>query len=704
MCAVCAQPLCCPLHSMESIVQHSSHLTVTIYSCVCSFVSTKSFPLNQPNTLCHTSLSHTYHYALHSYPLHTHHTQHTYCTCGILLLSCCMYTMCQSPSPSCPQLTVTSTELPPQAALLKEQAYDQYRRFKLGKGPKASVQYTKLAVLERPPSSCPEDIKGKMEVIQQFKECGPRLAGEEATHITPVDLLKKGSERIRVLYGQAGSGKTTLLKHMCKALSTEESESDYDLVLYFPLRDRSVSDASDLQSLLKYYGSEDSRLNHTTLAQSMVESKGRGLLFVLDGADEVKDLLQQSSGSTVQSLLQGRVLPEAHIIISSRPGACPSLQDHTATFYEVQGFDHDAITSYVKSFFEANPHAADRMLSQLASRPDLLGGMYIPMNCFILCSIFDVKSSSFPPTMTACYQAFVRQIISRECQEKEKPLYLDPLLRYALLPADIRFLLASLGALSFKGLCENPPVFIFDEVSIRCTFPQELLPLGAPIDEYLFKGLLHLHASKRVYESLHSFSFPHGTQQEFFGALHLSQLEEGKQAQFWRENLFNVSFSVVLRFFAGLTGLSKPQVAEQICSTLTGAAEDGSHSRLMGMCSRNDPRLLFLFHALAESQNSDLTKRVMQNIPSSLQFCLSLSAFDTMSIAYCLSQCSHLRKLHLEPYTCKLLSIQCLSHLKAVLQANPQCHLGGELCLSCDAFSADGESVQYCMCVMLYTL
>ena len=559
-------------------------------------------------------------------------------------------------------------------------------------------------MLERPPLSHPEDVKDKMEAIQRFKKCGSRLAEEKASHIKPVDLLKKGSECICVIYGQAGSGKTTLLKHMCKALSTEEGESDYELVLFFPLRDPDVSSAGDLQSLLSYYMQDEGPAEVSSLVKVLKGSKGKGLLLVFDGADEVKDLLKSTSKSLVQRILQGRVLPEAHIIISSRPGACPSLQDHTATFYEVQGFDHDAITLYVKSFFEADPHAADRMLSQLASRPDLLGGMYIPMNCFILCSIFDVKSSSFPPTMTACYQAFVHQIISRECQEKEKTLYLDPLLRYALLPGDIRFLLASLGALSFKGLCESPPVFIFNELSIRSTFAQELLPLGAPIDEYLFKGLLHLHANKRGFESLHSFSFPHGTQQEFFGALHLSQLEEGKQAQFWRENLFNVSFSVVLRFFAGLTGLSNPQVAEQICSTLTGEAEEGNHSRLLDECSHDDPRLLFLFHALYESQNVDLTKRVMQSIPSSLKFYLSLSAFDTLAISYCLTQCSHLKQLDMPWDECILLSTRCLAHLKAVLQANPQCQLGGSLSLSCDAFSADGESVQYCMCVMLYTL
>ena len=182
---------------------------------------------------------------------------------------------------------------------------------------------------------------------------------------------------------------------------------------------------------------------------------------MLDGADEVKDLLEPSSGSIVQSLLERRDLPEAHIIISSRPGACPSLQDHKfkAVFYEVQGFDHAAITSYVKSFFEADPHAADRMLSQLDSRPDLLGGMYIPMNSFILCSIFE-HDSSFPATMTACYQAFVAHTISRECSREGREVHIDPTLRYAL-PGDVDDLMSSLGRLSYNGLCEKTHLVLF---------------------------------------------------------------------------------------------------------------------------------------------------------------------------------------------------------------------------------------------------
>ena len=600
---------------------------------------------------------------------------------------------------SCPQLHVPDTEIHPQAALLKEQAYDEYRRFQLGEGLKANTEYVNLAVLKRPPSSKPDDMKDKMEVMRRFKRCGVRIADENTAHVTPVDLLKKGTERIQVVYGQAGSGKTTLLKQMCRTLSCDEIESDFNVVLYFPLRDGSVSSASDLQSLLKYYGSEDRRLDHAALAQSMVERKGRGLLLMFDGADEVKDLLSPSSRSIIRRILEGRTLPDANVIISSRPGACPSLQDHSACFYEVQGFDHAAITSYVKGFFEATPPAADRMLSQLDDRPDLLGGAYIPMNCFILCSIFKESNFSFPATMAACYQAFVCDVLARE------GIDCDPSLRS--LPRDAQSLLHSLGVLAFTGLCQSPPQFVFDQHSMPSSFP--LAPGAAITDESQFKGLLHVHAGRAgAYQSSYSFSFPHGTQQEFFAALHLSNLEEDEQAQFWRDNLFNVSFSVVLRFFAGLTGLRSPQVAKEIC-TLTGAAEGGSTSHLMGECSHDNPQLLFLCHTLHQSQNVPLTKTVMQRIPTSLKFSLFLSAFDTMAISHCLNQCSHLRSLSvlnlLYPY-CPLLSVQSLSHLKAVLQANPQCQLDfvHGLYLHCDHFSADGEFVQYCVCVMLYTL
>ena len=592
--------------------------------------------------------------------------------------------MCQVSSSTCSQITVSGADL------LKEQTYSEYKEFTLGDGP--NDLYVKLAVLKRPPSARPEDVAAKMQAIEHFKNCGSRLAEENVAHITPVDLLKKGSERVRVVYGQAGSGKTTLLKHMCRALSHGEVDSEFNLVLFFPLRDQDVSSAGDLQGLLKYYLRDKNEVMQ--LVKEFNKSKGRDLLLVLDGADEVKDLLKPFSGSIVQNILERRDLPEAHIIISSRPGACSSLQDNKfkAVFYEIQGFNRDDITSYVKGFFKANPPAADSMLSQLQHKhPDLLGGMYIPMNCFILCSIFK-HDSSFPARMTACYQAFAAHTISRECSREGKEVHIDPTLRD--LPRDVDDLMSSLGRLSYNGLCENPPRFVFDESSIRAAFPK--LPSDAPIDESLFKGLLHVHASREGYQSSLSFSFPHATQQEFFAALYVSRLPPKEQARIWKKNHFNISFSVVLRFYAGLTGLSVPKVVEQLCTSFIKESRNESlfdaflnWAGQKDECSNEKPHLLFIFHALYESQNLPLTSEVMKQIRSTLSFDLTLSAFDTKAVSYCLSLCSHLRQLHIF-HTLRF--AQCRSHLMAVIQANS---LIDVLTLSFDDFSADGESVQY---------
>ena len=88
--------------------------------------------------------------------------------------------------------------------------------------------------------------------------------------------------------------------------------------------------------------------------------------------------------------------------------------------------------------------------------------------------------------------------------EREEEVHIDPTLK--VLPEGVDDLMMSLGKLAFNGLCHNPPLFIFDEPSVRAAFPT--LPPGAPIDESLFKGLLHVHASRQGYQSSVSCSFP----------------------------------------------------------------------------------------------------------------------------------------------------------------------------------------------------
>ena len=529
------------------------------------------------------------------------------------------------------------------------------------------MEYVRLAVLLGQPDAPrePEKANEPLVFLQRYRDCG-REGEKVDRYIDASSLLRKGSDNLRVIYGQAGIGKTTLLKHISQALARKEVESDYTLVLYFPLREKTVSSAKSLEELLSYYALGDKSLDLSELSQSLMDTWGKDVLFVFDGADEVRDLLSTQSGSIFQEIIQGRSLPQADVIVTSRPGSLPFLQEHSTVFYEIHGFDEESIQSYVREFFQVKPEEGQKMLDELRSRPDLMGGAYIPMNLFIFCSIY--VGRKFPPTMTLCYKQFIRNVITRECKKSGIPCRVDPLLNS--LSDDVKRLLESLSSLAYEGMMMTPPTFVFDEDDIRRAFPT--LQPEALIEESLFKGLLHQHSSSVGFEARCSFNFSHTTNQEFFTAYHISQLSTKEQLKFLKRNISNPKFAMVIRFYAGLTGLSSPKVSRFLCQPDPSFLDSlrslfSPHSlSLPSQCANDDPHLLYLFHSLYESQNSDLAQNVVQQLSQSLVFHLHLTPHDTLAIAHCLSKCTHLRELSYGSF----LNSSSLPHVFSILQAN----------------------------------
>ena len=160
---------------------------------------------------------------------------------------------------------------------------------------------------------------------------------------------------------------------------------------------------------------------------------------------------------------------------------------------------------------------------------------------------------------------------------------------------------------------------------------------STPLDEY-FCGLLHLYATEEPGYSTHTtLNFSHTTKQEYFASCHLSLLPEAEQAAFWRKNRQNPKFAIVLKFFAGLTKLKSPVVSEAILPTSGGG--------LPSKCDTRNPHLLYVFHALFESQNESLAQSIATQLSSHLTFELYLTPFDNMAISHCLTKCKHLTEL-----------------------------------------------------------
>ena len=554
------------------------------------------------------------------------------------------------------------------------------------------MEFVRLAVLEGQ-VNVPKDekeIHDKLDFLQRFRNCG-KEERQIAGYIDAFDLLHKSSHRIRVVYGQPGIGKTTLLTHVCRALAMKEADSEYTLVLYFPLRNKTVSGAKTLKELLSYfYPGDDHKLDLSEVKQSLENSEDKQILLICDGADEVRELLSVPDSSVIQEILAGTTLPQADVIVSSRPGSLPFLQDHSSSFYEIHGFDQASIEHYVEDFFKETPEKAEKMMKELHSRPDLLGGAHIPMNLFIYCSVYDY--GGLPPTMTACHKKFLCNVVKRECKKCGVPCQVDSSL--SRMSPEVKGLFESLGALAYEGMMKNPPVFVFDESDIRRAFPT--LPSEAVVEESMFKGLLVQHSCRVGYEEVNTFNFSHTTNHEFFVAWHISHLPKADQLQFVREHFSNPKFAIVVRFYSGLTGLSTPGVAPLLCQSVSARSTSSVSSpatslSLPSECSNDDPSLLYLFHSLYESQNLELTQKIVQHLNQSLEFDLFLTCHDTLAIAYCLGKCAHLKELSFSVVVD--FPPSSLPHMLTIVEANS--HLLS-LKLTLEHLSSTGECV-YCL-------
>ena len=443
-------------------------------------------------------------------------------------------------------------------------------------------------------------------------------------------FLKKQKKRLHIVFGPPGVGKTSFSRHICSQFNSAPQSSSFSLVLLFYLREKRVAEAKTLSDLLSCYGFNP-KLDYDTLSQMITDNQGRGIQIIFDGLDECQDLLKDET-SIVTRLLKGEDLKEAQIVVTSRPGIVTQLSTlwHRASLYEVQGFSPQEVKQYIESFFlkEGNPSAASKLQSALADRPDLTGSTYIPLNLWLICSVFSFKNCTLPDTLTQCYTALFAQLLQRQAMKEGLETAVGDTLD--TLPASMLATLDCLSQLSY--LCYLNEELVFDEEVVIRTCLSSRAELKATFDGM---SLLHVHPKKHGAKDHLTFNFLHSTYQEYLCARHiLTAMSEEEQTAFWKENISNPRFAMVFRFYCGLSELE-----------VRGVQEIMKGQELPSKCGNADRHLLFLFYALHESSNSHLTAAVAEQLHSELTFDLLLSPYDFYVMQYCLSKTTHLRRM-----------------------------------------------------------
>ena len=522
------------------------------------------------------------------------------------------------------------------------------------------LDYIKLRVIGTQPSQHKKEdtvqfLKNFQRTTVDFisQQDGNRLhiiPSDHHTHLLSHDhFLQRHQKPLHIVFGPPGVGKTSFSRHICSKFSSAPQSSSFPIVLLFYLREKRVAEAKSLSDLLSCYGLPDQKLDYDTLSEIITDSKGRGIQIIFDGLDERQDLLKDKS-SIVTRLLKGE-LKEAQIVVTCRPGIVTQLSKlwHRASLYEVQGFGPKEVKEYTESFFlkEGDPSATTKLHTALADRPDLVGSTYIPLNLWLICSVFSFKNYTLPDTLTQCYTALFTQLLQRQAEKEGLETAVGDMLEE--LPASMLATLDCLSRLSY--LCFLKEELVFDEEMVITTCLSSQAHLKTTFDGM---SLLHVHPKKHGVKDHLTFNFLHSTYQEYLCARHLlTAMSEKEQTAFWKDNISNPRFAMVFRLYCGLSKLQVKGVQAIV-----------KGQELPSTCDDDDRRLLFLFYALHESGNTQLTTAIVSQLDSALTFMLLLSQYDFYVVQYCLSKTTHLRWMRFlkyDTYQSSEFAIPCVS-------------------------------------------
>ena len=308
--------------------------------------------------------------------------------------------------------------------------------------------------------------------------------------------------------GAPGVGKTTFAWELCHKWARGELLQHFELVILLRLRDRSSREAKELVDLFPY----PKKTFSESLVDEALERNGEGVLFLLEGFDELPVNLRTESSIYID-LIRGDLLPSASVLVTSRPYAVSDFQwkysKRISQWVEILGFTRQQIDEYLIAYSGNDPKLLNQLRRYVSFNPPIHAAMYIPLNTVIVCEIYKDCSKGdciIPSTMTELYTAFSMTLLIRYICEQEESPRVRKLNRFKDLPLSIYDKFLALCKLASDGI-SNDQQLIFTDL------PEDMDTLG------FMQSVSELHISSGVSVS---YNFLHLTIQEFLAAYHLS--------------------------------------------------------------------------------------------------------------------------------------------------------------------------------------
>ena len=368
---------------------------------------------------------------------------------------------------------------------------------------------------------------------------------EEIMKIQFEDILKPVSnKRLRfvLMEGEPGIGKSTLAKELALrwAEKSDKTLSKYDIAILIQLRFEIYHKAQGIDDLFIEF--EDQM---TELKLEVNKSKGEGVLWILDGFDELPYHLRNNNSIFMQ-LISGYILPKSTVIVTSRPVASDPLltflYEHDSKRISIRGFDSDRTLEYASKYFD-NSQVFSAFQAYYSGNLVIESMLYNPLNCYIVCTIFNdliaTNSTEYPRTMTALYNHYVRVLLKRHLLDVGIITDIDYNMPQQLIH-EIDFKNSGLGNI-WKNFS------LLSEKAYNGVMKQEYI-FGKELHNVTKLSMMDTVVNFFAFDKNESSSFVHTTLQEYLAAVHIVN----DKLNFTITHELPLNFKIVLTFYVGI--------------------------------------------------------------------------------------------------------------------------------------------------------
>ena len=468
-------------------------------------------------------------------------------------------------------------------------------------------------------------IKGKVDDI---------LIDKSPIELKDIFKNTEGERKVILIDGAPGSGKSTLTVHICQQWGRGELFNEFSVVILVQLRDPEVQNAQSFVDLLP----AENRETAEQAAAEIMAVKGSGILWILDGWDELPSHLLKESifSKLINPKHQENPLSKTAVIVTSRPISSGDLCPVVSSRIEVLGFTTEEQILYFTECLNNDTKAVETLMERLSSNPAMEGSCYLPLNASIVAHLY-LANGSLPSTIYGIFSSLIQHCLSRYLHERQGlSQKLASFESFDELPDELQSSFKQLCKLAFTGARDNKVTFSSSDIEA----------LGSS-DEICELGLLQAIPSIVSHGSSVYHNFLHLSFQELLAAVHISRKSASKQISTFDSMFSNARFSAVLQFYAAITKLRTSRPLLSLVPYFLRSVPASIYDLVRKIVRKSSRALLVsLLNCLYEAQDTDLCRYVGEQLRDKMSFLhgselylynTSLLPQDCLSIGYFLA-------------------------------------------------------------------